>query len=493
MAVGYPVDLSDADVGRVGLVRAVLAGGAGDLPHGGRAIWNERRFGLGAAPASDGAGRTIERLLGDFHGAEIVDAGDGPEPVGVPFSHLLVLTGENPETWGSAAAAVLERAIEKQFGRTIDPRVGARVRVLRGRDHDRAMSVCFGYGVFVPPAGAVPVGAVEIRLIGAADAVPIVPRLADGEPAAFYPGQRGIVFGDDEALAPATAPGVDPDHAFYLGRLPGDEIDGSDGPLALRCLPRPGTTATVAARRLGSADVGDGWDGAFRLERDGRAFADVVYAFDRRPGRLLERDPAAGALQVVGVLEPSHLLAQRPERWWIDLDAGGCLVRSALVRRAASEVFEGDRARRFDWSRHGYGPRRRVADNGTIGGRPIRVVEGRFGAVAALGGPVRLGFAAAAEVDWRLDWLDHAVTVEPRQGGAVGLASALPADLVYEIALAPGGLRIGATAGDRRVAVAPAKDGLRFEPREAPVLAPGDRAILGPLVVAWRRQGGPAP
>ncbi len=231
-------------------------------------------------------------------------------------------------------------------------------------------------------------------------------------------------------------------------------------------------------------------DGAYRLRRDGQAFAEIAYAFDRRPFRLHGREPAGDGLHVIGVVDPAHLLPRRPERWWIDVDAAGCLVHSALVRRAASEVFEGTKVRRFDWSRHGYGPTRRVPENGTIGGRPVHVVEGRFGVIAAPGAAVRLGFAAAAG---RTGASTGSTTPSPSsRAPAPRGGSRRAAGRSRLRALAGSGRPQGRRHRGRRIAVASAKDGLRFEETDARVLAAGDRVILGPLVLAFRPQGGSA-
>lgn len=490
MAVGYGVDLSEHAIDGNAVHRALRRLADGGLPTTGQAIWNGTDFRTDVARKDKAP---LDALLTRLHGMELIDGGDGPEAVGVPFTHLVLLTADDPSNWAPLAATVLEQALVRSFRHTIDPRLKAQVRILEGRDHHESLSVYFGYGVFAPAPTERPIGRVEIVMADAADPAPLEPSLGGQIPAGLYAGQRGLTFADDETMAAATVPGLGTGHAFYLGRTPGDETGNVLPDLGFHCLKRQPDAPPVAARRLSAGDVGSGFDGAWRLSAGGRDWADVRYCLDDRPWRLRRSVPAGGGLAIVGVADPAAFVRERIDRWWIDLDDGGSLVASAMTRRALSLVSEGRRRRSFSWRRHAYDRRPRPErEPTTVDGRPLTLVEeGALGAIPVPPAPVTVGFNAEDGFDWTLDWLNHAVFVETMAGSSGGFPCHVQPRFGYRLAPVDGGLTVTALDGSG-VAVASATAPQRFERRTDVRLKADDRVIVGPLVLAYRPSGASA-
>ncbi len=465
---------------------------------GSRKLFRRRsRPNVKSGARTHGATVSLESLLEEYHAVSVVDAGDGPEPLGVPFSHVFILTGENLHAATGLAEQQLTRLIDDEFKNMIDPDWGIRARFMAGRHHSEdAMSVYFGYGIFVPSRqDEKPVGQLSIVRAGEDQSSAFEPMLPDDSVAAFYRGQTGLAFAADESLAPATSERLPSDVLFYLGRYPGDEYEKRAAPLYFNAV---STAEDTYGRPLGiqhsapGEDLGE-WEGYYDVADRGEELMRLYYSFDSRVSRLRRFPPKEPHLSIVG-LSPPAALPQSIYRWWVDLMADDHLAHSALCRRKKSLVIRDKSLRSYDWTNYAYESGRR--STGLVAMEQIEVDGEMFPALVS---PVDMGSFGYLKLPqdpaimtfddeggsakaYEMDWLNHACSVEFSDTTTAGLATALGNDLAFEIIAHRGQVEFRSRAGQL---FQEQGERNRFERVNHAVIETGGRVMAGPLVLHY--------
>jgi hypothetical protein len=444
---------------------------AAKLPDGRIHFADDRLFEPGTPGFVTGLGAWVPRrrrrmslleLIDAYHDIEIQGSYGEREAVAVPYSHIILRCGPDGRFSGGFAPEIegeVTERIREVFGRFVDPLVDVRVRC---EEHEALgaddLAALFGRGVFVPRTGESPVGHVRIcrRDLGPPGRDLC---LSDGHTSAgIYRGQRAIAFGNG-ARACGQVRAAMPEGAFLAivpgppaARAPGSGRRGTDGPLRLvpdaapaerrtpdmlaRGLRRFGLLPRVSARPARNVTIPrpvetTDADGAWSFPV-GQASFEIEVVIDARPSRLLAALPPAGtgyAIAGVGVDLAAGIRAEASDgRWWIDIDADGHLVGSAMAVKAYSIVVENGGVeiydwRRKDWARGAKLPRFELGEGGVV----RRVDGAALGYLAAPGRPVKPSFVeewwtGGADL-WPLDWLDFAGAIEREDEEPMGLAA----------------------------------------------------------------------
>ncbi len=409
---------------------------------------------------------SLLELLDAHHDIETQGAYGEREAVAVPFSHVILRCGPDGRFSDGFAPQIegeVTERIRAVFGRFVDPLVDVRVRC---EEHEALgaddIVVLFGRGVFVPRAGERPVGHVRIHPRDSTQQGRDI-CLSDGRTAAgIYRGQRAIAFGNGaracgqvraampEGASVSIVPGPPAARAPASGRrgtdsrlqlVPGATSAGlaecrRPGIIArslrhfglLQRLPaRPPVEASLP-RPVETADADGAW--SFPV---GQAMLEIEVVIDARPSRLLAEPPRAGSGYAIAGIAVEPLTGGRGEasggRWWIDVDAAGQLVGSAMAAKAYSIVVEDGGSvaiydwRRRDWARGTRLPRFGLDDNGVLRRRD----GAALGYLAAPDHPVKPCFAeewwTGGADAWPLDWLDFAGAIERADEEPAGLAT----------------------------------------------------------------------
>lgn len=433
---------------------------------------------------------SLKKLMEQRHAVTVVDGGNGPEAVSVPFAHVAIVTGED---LGGAqdAADQLSQLMSRAWGPHIDPDLGPRVRYLRGNLHgDNALSLFFGYGVHIPGERAAQ-GRIRVETLDEQGRTRSTYDLTlpNGSPAGLYPEQSGIAFSGDETRTAVSLPELPADVMFFLGTLP-----------RVRPLDRP----QVIWKTFGSAKkdnwacsetsarTDEGWDGSFKITKGQRLFARVDYMFDARLGRLWPALPAGPAFTVVGLALPRSFAGTPVRRWWVDVDAQNVLVTSAVMPRRMSLIVQDGKLKPYSWRDFGFdwddpSGRATLDPKASFAGEPRTVMmaakQRPFGFISCDGAGSFVFDAAAARGSrlHDLDWLAHALTLETEAKTIDGRT---------------------ATSGETQVEFGGRNDAVKLRCRGQSLfrrdgsgefrnvrdleLAPGEQAAIGPLIVEFR-------
>ena len=346
---------------------------------------------------------------------------NGFETIGIPFPHLLIVTGALEQQYRAEVEDQATAMFQKRWHNYIDPLLGPRARVLTSGDLDAAEIVAFfGVGVFAPASGERPIGRVEVIIPDQAGR--FQPRLPDGTPAGLYKGQSALAFSASKNATQASVeqlrdiPGrfclrANPDNAVNPYRLEWNR--GESASIMPGCDPIPSPP---------------GVDASFRVRFPTSSF-ELHVVDDVRPLRLLHCPPEHYGLAIVGVIEPI-LAGQRPSRWWIDLDRHGRLIASAMREARFSLVCNAGTVTRWDWTLPG-SENRNEGPIGTIitpkGTRNVLFAPSNrpFGWLAAPEYSRLASFAPDRQDDFELDWLDFSGAAEDRINHAERLGAAM--------------------------------------------------------------------
>jgi hypothetical protein len=420
--------------GLVGLIaRALMGGASGDGASGLYAIFQWLAvlliFGLLVDfgvfimrnLAFRGRPKSLLAIMEQRHAIGRQPTANGFETIGIPFPHLLIVTGALEQQYRAEVEDQATAIFQKRWHNYVDPLLGPRARVLVSGDLDAAEIVAFfGVGVFAPAFGERPVGRVDVIVPGQAHA--LQPCLPDGTPAGLYKGQSALAFSASKNVTPASVEQLrdvsgwfclraNADSPVYPYRLEWNR--GENASIMPGCDPIPSPP---------------GVDASFQVRFPASSF-ELHVVDDERPSRLLHRPPEHCGLAIVGVLEPVRA-GQRPSRWWIDLDRHGRLVASAMREARYSLVCAGGTVTRWDWTLPGSGNR----DDGAIekiitpkGTRNVLFAPSNrpFGWLAAPEYSRLASFTPGRQDGFELDWLDFSGAVEDRTNHAERLGAAM--------------------------------------------------------------------
>lgn len=515
MAIGDEIDLAGHDPAALSALKATVEGKRGLA---GEAMWGQPVLAvpepgrLDAAPARSWLGRlfgggrrsagglvSLKDLRERFHAATLADDGDGTVAIGMPFGHVMILTGDQALASNGMVEQALTERMKRQFPAYVDPRLGVRVRVMPATDYGAGSAAVFlGYGVHVPDDTEAQIGRVEMRFAEGEDAVgrPVEPRLPDGRPAGFYRGQTGLAFGADETIAPAVLRDLPGHVLFYLGRSPIDELRKGARGLMLRArfVGEAGADRALPIIEEIAPGVDGLWDGAFRVREGRRLLFELRYSYDARGLRPVVQRPPEGrpALKITGLTVPPTVNGRGIARFWIDEDAEGRLIHSALQRRAVSMVVERGKMRFFDWTERAFRKLDR-ADlarlNPTVGftshSRPVVDATLRERGFGWLPLPLETQFGLSldgrgAKRAQALDWLDHAGTIELRDGSRLPLSALVP-DGTIEASQGRGVLQLQAPTGLFGLSA----EAGQYAELSTVALRDGDTVVIGPLVMTY--------
>jgi len=530
MAIGDTVDLGAYDPRRYAVLRAGMTlEGAAEHPFDADLMWGKavfapptltgtqggegrkggllgflKRGGGDGTPSGRGGKRSLKDVLSTWHAAMIVDAGEGPEAMGVPFRDVALLCGQDP-----AMASVMEQKLAglmlRQFRDMYGEDRAPRVRYFLGRDHDaRTLSAFFGYGVFFPDTpGERTVGRIRVRACRDGEPEPdgSPPSLPDGAPAGFYKGQTGLAFSADEAHAPATHPALPPDLVAFVGRLPGDE-QARTSSLALQLFPM---SAEAAGRGYYTqrGEVARGFEECFEVfEGRSRVFV-VDIALDARTYRLQARHPGGPALKILGIAPTVGLGGRDVYRWWADVREHGELVGTAMHRRGRSLLVRGRSLRVYDWVKCAFMPSGRTAGAAI---ERIEVAGKRHVALVSDSDEIPLGYLACGTArrqvtmadrgdggdtgPMSLDAVGASVSIEWGDLSKTDLTAAFD-DLPLAVIEPDGDLLALQAASPGHLFVEREDSGRsRFVEVRDTLLRPGERAAIGPVIVTFERRTG---
>lgn len=514
MAIGDEIDLAGHDPAALSALKATVDGARGLA---GEVMWGKPVLTSPEPGRADpgGGGSLLSRLFGRggrsgglvslkdlrerFHGATLADDGDGTVAIGMPFGHVMILTGDQAFAANGMVEQALTERMKRQFPAYVDPRAGVRVRVMPATDYGVGSAAVFlGYGVHVPDDTEQPIGRVEVRFAEGDEQVgrPVEPRLPDGRPAAFYRGQTGLAMGADETVAPAVLRDLPAKILFYLGRSPIDELRKGGRGLMLRArfVGEAGADRALPIIEEVAPGVDGLWDGAFRVREGRRLLFELRYSLDARGFRPVPQRPPEGrpALKITGLTVPPTVGGRSVARFWIDEDPDGRLIHSALQRRALSMVVERGKMRFFDWSERAFRKLNR-ADlarlNPAVGfsshSRPIVDATLRDRGFGWLPLPLETQFAVTldgrgARRSQALDWLEFAGTIELRDGSRVALSALVP-DVTIEASQGRGVLQLQAPTGLHALSL----ESGQYTEQSTVALRDGDTVVIGPLVMTY--------
>jgi hypothetical protein len=350
----------------------------------------------------------------------------GRETVGVPFTHVALLTSAS-STSGVGLSFDLCREIEEQiesrFDQSIDPSASVRVRsattgILSGGE----IIAYIGDGVFVPLENEQPTG--RVRIGPSLDALE-EPVIFGDRVAGIYRGQSALAFGSGGLITPASARlGLPEDIWFYLEAKAG--MAGPNASTAVIDVNQRGTQAVKLIEQTDEADVRFCFE--FAHPDPALGYTNTLYievTLDERPSRLL-RNPPQGrpSFAVVGLRVTNEDLADGVDAFWFDLDGDGYPVGSAMTQRETTIVRDGRRTRCYSWRRYEYEAQvagfRVAAERGGFVFRrandlPLCFLEAPSIPLPAI---FQADWSAIFQADWwttqgyHLDWLDFAGCVE---------------------------------------------------------------------------------
>jgi hypothetical protein len=492
MAKPEMLDLLTRDRRRLVAVRASAGQAGGPLPDP-ETLW--RKPALTVANGRN-AGQTLslEDMIDRHRRMVLVDAGDGPRPVETVFTSLLFVVAE-PVADPDAMARFLIERIRQSFGPLIDPLEPPAIAFETSLTATAALTVHLGYGVHAPFAGEAARGRILFQPAGEREGTPVT--LPSGREAGIYPRQRWLAFARGEALAAATHPDL-PGGVTFLISAPGEVTGGvgahRDGPAVSTLADgksgqdKAGAARTVEAQPSATPPP-PGVDASFDIVsvtgQEGRSLLGALHvAHDRRPSRLWRTQPQGPCLAVVGVCVPARLEGQRIERFWLEVDAGGRLRASGLQAAAQSVVVRGARARLYSRRELRYvgGADAYAARTVDLGGEKrtlLMVEDGALGYVAAPPTPRPVTAVAGADTPdaWAFDWIDEALFVQLASGQVASIGDLLAVRPLGALGTSGASVTL-AGLGDAWLL-----DGARGVAASGAALQPGQRVVLGPLVL----------
>lgn len=492
MALPDLMDLVMHDPRRLACLRAV-AGEPGEALPDIETLWRKPSFTVTEAGQPTKAGKvSLEDLIDRHRGIALIDGGNGPQPIDVPFTSIVVLTAEALPGAQELGRFLADR-IEQRFRDVIDADIGVTIHVEQSLHAAAPIAVYFGHGVHAPsPGQRLPHGEVLIKqnpeiTIGQ-------PLIGANTPGGLYHGQARFAFSRSEMLTPSVHPDLPAGTIFFLGRFPVDSAARDAGGLPLlTALPQtPEARAQAIQVEALPLPAQGGIDARYEIMgirpqvgRVSLGLVDVI--LDRRPSRLHHHAPKGPHLAVLGLAIPESFGGRRMARYWVERSHGGALLSSAMLSARDSIVVQGRDARLYDrrelrYIRAGNEFRAETMSFDNRRRSLLMLEEGEFGFIALPREQAAISFGPdqSSRGFGTLDWLGEAVRVQFGSGVVERLDALYDHNPVGFIHAVPGGVSVQSAGdiwllGDRKAQAA----GTCTIPANGPF-------VLGPLVVELR-------